>query len=82
MAILITGGAGYIGTHTMVELLNAGKELVVVDNFINSKPIAIERVKKLPARIFDSMRWICWIMMRWSRFSKRIPSIAVFILRA
>ena len=36
MAILITGGAGYIGSHTMVELLNAGRELVVVDNFINA----------------------------------------------
>ena len=36
MAILITGGAGYIGSHTMVELLEAGRELVVVDNFMNS----------------------------------------------
>ena len=52
MAILITGGAGYIGTHTMVELLNAGRELVVVDNFINSKPCALDRVKQITGRDF------------------------------
>ena len=44
MAILITGGAGYIGSHTMVEFLNAGRELVVVDNFMNSKPEALESI--------------------------------------
>jgi UDP-glucose 4-epimerase len=38
MTILITGGAGYIGSHTCVELLNAGYEIVVVDSFFNSKP--------------------------------------------
>ncbi len=52
MAILITGGAGYIGSHTMVELLNAGRELVVVDNFLNSKPEALERVKKITGKDF------------------------------
>ena len=36
MTILVTGGAGYIGSHTNVELLNAGHEVVVVDNFCNS----------------------------------------------
>ena len=52
MAILITGGAGYIGSHTMVELLEAGRELVVVDNFYNSKPEALERVKKITGKDF------------------------------
>lgn len=52
MAILVTGGAGYIGSHTMVEFLNAGRELVVVDNFINSKPEALERVKKITGKDF------------------------------
>ena len=52
MAILITGGAGYIGSHTMVEFLEAGRELVVVDNFMNSKPEALERVKKITGKDF------------------------------
>ncbi len=52
MAILITGGAGYIGTHTMVELLEAGRELVVVDNFCNSKPCSLERVKQITGKDF------------------------------
>ena len=52
MAILITGGAGYIGSHTMVELLEAGRELVVVDNFLNSKPVALERVKQITGKDF------------------------------
>ena len=36
--ILVTGGAGYIGSHTVVELLNRGEEIVIVDNFSNSSP--------------------------------------------
>ncbi len=52
MAILITGGAGYIGSHTMVELLNAGRELVVVDNFVNSKPVSLDRVRKITGKDF------------------------------
>lgn len=50
--ILVTGGAGYIGTHTCVELLNAGKEIVVIDNFSNSKPEALENVKKITGKDF------------------------------
>ncbi len=48
--ILVTGGAGFIGSHTCVELLEAGYELVVVDNFSNSKPEALERVKKITGK--------------------------------
>jgi UDP-glucose 4-epimerase len=50
MSILITGGAGYIGTHTCVELLNRGEDLVVVDNFYNSNFHAIENVKKITGK--------------------------------
>jgi UDP-glucose 4-epimerase len=49
MKVLVTGGAGYIGSHTCVELLAAGHEVVVVDNFSNSKPEALARVQKIAA---------------------------------
>ena len=52
MAILVTGGAGYIGSHTCVELLNIGKEIIIVDNFLNSKPEALERIKKITKKDF------------------------------
>ncbi len=50
MNILVTGGAGYIGSHTCVELLNAGYGVVVVDNLCNSNPKSLERVEELTGR--------------------------------
>ena len=47
MKILVTGGAGYIGSHTCVELLNSGHEVVVVDNFYNSSKESVSRVEKI-----------------------------------
>ena len=52
MVILVTGGAGYIGSHTCVELLEKGEELVVVDNFVNSKPDVIEKIKEITKKDF------------------------------
>lgn len=52
MQILITGGAGYIGSHACVELLEAGYEIVVVDNFINSKPAVLKRIEEITGRRF------------------------------
>ena len=52
MAILVTGGAGYIGSHTCVELLNAGREIVVLDNFCNSKPEALRRIQQITGKQF------------------------------
>ncbi|MGJ9383509.1 UDP-glucose 4-epimerase GalE [Salipaludibacillus sp. CF4.18] len=52
MAILVTGGAGYIGTHTCVELLNAGYDIVVLDNLSNSKFESIKRVKEITGKDF------------------------------
>ncbi len=50
MKLLITGGVGYIGTHTCVELLNQGNTLVVIDNLSNSNPIAMERVAQITGK--------------------------------
>ena len=47
MNVLLTGGAGYIGTHTCVELINAGHTAIIADNFVNSSPKAVERVEEI-----------------------------------
>ncbi|MDY6366967.1 MAG: UDP-glucose 4-epimerase GalE, partial [Clostridia bacterium] len=50
MNVLVTGGAGYIGSHTMVELLNSGHEVVCIDNLSNSKYEAVKRVEKITGK--------------------------------
>ena len=51
--ILVTGGTGYIGSHAVVELLEAGEEVVIVDNFSNSSPDVLEKIKKITGKEFD-----------------------------
>lgn len=52
MNILVTGGAGYIGSHTCIELMKAGHEVVIVDNFCNSKPSVLDRIKEISGKSF------------------------------
>ncbi len=52
LSILVTGGAGYIGSHACVELLEAGYDVVIVDNFSNSKPEVLNRIKKITRKAF------------------------------
>ena len=52
MAILVTGGAGFIGSHTIVELLNDNREVVVLDNFCNSKPVVLDRIREITGKDF------------------------------
>ena len=50
MSVLVTGGAGYIGSHTVVELLKAGQEVVIVDNYSNSKPEVLNRIATITGK--------------------------------
>ena len=50
MSVMVTGGAGYIGSHTVVELLNAGQEVVIVDNYSNSKPEVLNRIETITGK--------------------------------
>lgn len=53
MKILVTGGAGYIGSHTCVELLKNNYEVVIVDNYSNSNPEVLERIKSITGKDFS-----------------------------
>lgn len=50
MSVLVTGGMGYIGSHTAIELLNAGKEVIVIDNLCNSKEVVKDRIKNITGK--------------------------------
>ncbi len=52
MAILLPGGAGFIGSHTAIELLNLGREIIIIDNFSNSKPQVLDSIKKITKKDF------------------------------
>lgn len=52
MSILVTGGAGFIGSHTVVELLEKNEDIIIVDNFINSKPEVLNKIKKITNKDF------------------------------
>ncbi|MCQ2429656.1 MAG: UDP-glucose 4-epimerase GalE [Clostridia bacterium] len=50
MSILVTGGTGFIGSHTVVEFLERGEDIVIVDNFCNSKPVVLDRIERITGR--------------------------------
>ena len=52
MSILVTGGAGYIGSHTVIELLNNDIDVIIIDDFSNSKPEVLEKIKKITGKKF------------------------------
>lgn len=59
MAILLPGGAGYIGSHTAIELLNLGKDVIIVDNFSNSKPEILDKIKQITGKDFKFYELDC-----------------------
>ena len=52
MSILVTGGAGYIGSHTVVELIKEGRDVIIIDNFSNSKPEVLDKIKEITKKDF------------------------------
>ncbi|HSD56105.1 MAG TPA: SDR family NAD(P)-dependent oxidoreductase, partial [Candidatus Saccharimonadales bacterium] len=52
MNILVTGGAGFIGTHTIIELIEDGHEVVIVDNLSNSSKVALDRLEQITGKRF------------------------------
>ena len=68
--VLVSGGAGFIGSHTVVELLDAGYNVVVVDNLYNSDIVAIDRIRRITGLTSDDdrpyMPLTCSIATWWS----------------
>lgn len=71
MNVLLTGGAGYIGTHTCIELINAGHTVVVADNFSNSSPKAIERVEEITDKKFRFTTLMFAMLRLWINFCRK-----------
>ena len=76
MSILVSGGAGYIGSHTCVELLNAGYDIVVADNYYNSCPEALKRVREITGKDFKFVE-ADMTMRQLKRSLRKIPALTV-----
>ena len=74
MSILVCGGAGYIGSHTCVELINAGYDIVVADNLVNSSEEALRRVEKIVGKSVPLSRPSCAMTARWRPCSPNTPT--------
>lgn len=81
MRILVTGGAGFIGSHTVVELQQAGYDVVVLDNLCNASEKVIPRVEAITGKRFLFIRQTFWIVKRWRRSLARSRSMQLFICR-
>ena len=82
MAILVTGGAGYIGSHTCVELLDAGYEVVVLDNLSNASEKSLERVEALTGKKVTFYKGDILDREILNEILQRRRSTVVFILQA
>ena len=80
MSILVTGGAGFIGSHTVVELMNAGYDVVIVDNLVNASEKSIERIEQIVGKL-SSIRWISMIEMDLMKYLTRSRLTPVYILQ-
>lgn len=64
--ILVTGGTGYIGSHTVVELQNSGYDVVIVDNLSNSSADVVDNIEKVQESVLHLKSWIAWILREWT----------------
>lgn len=71
MTVLVTGGMGYIGSHTCVELLEEGFDVVVIDNLVNSSEKAKERIEEITAEPSPSTEPMCATSKSSMRYSPR-----------
>ena len=78
--ILVTGGAGFIGTHTVIELIQAGHQVVVVDNLVNSNRKSLEVVERITGVEIPFMRQISVIQIPSEIFSSRKNQLVSFTL--
>ncbi len=78
--ILVTGGAGFIGTHTVIELIQAGHQVVVVDNLVNSNRKSLKLLKESQELRFLSMRQIFVTQITSEIFSSRKNRLVSFTL--
>ena len=78
MTILVTGGAGYIGSHTCVELLNAGYDVVVLDNLYNASEKAVERVKQITGRelVFSMPMSVTGLLLQRFLMSRKLMPLS------
>ena len=71
MKILVTGGAGYIGSHTCVNLLENNYEVVIVDNLYNSNEKVVDRITQITGKNLLFITWICWTKRHWTTYLKK-----------
>ncbi len=71
MAILVTGGVGYIASHTIITLLEKGEEVIILDNLSNSFYESLHKVKKLPGMIVDFIEVIYLTKSSYAKYSKK-----------
>ena len=63
--ILVTGGTGYIGSHTVVELQNSGYEVIIIDNLSNSNADVVDNIRKYQVFVLFLRNWTVWILTVW-----------------